>query len=104
MSSPENLLKATLNRLAARLEQKLTDTVAGLSAIAQEAPERLKKEWRLFQEEIIAESERLEKEFHEQESEVTVEPNMPKSDKIQEKIDRLRTKVSELSQKIEGTH
>ena len=52
MSSPENLLKATMNRLTARIGRKLVDTAADIAAIAKDAPERLQKEWENFQEEV----------------------------------------------------
>ena len=67
MSSPDSLLRATLNRLAARLSHGLADAAVGLAALAQDAPERLSDEWDLFQKEVIAEADRLEQEIEQAE-------------------------------------
>ncbi len=83
MSSPDSLLRATLNRLAARLGHGLADAAAGLALLAQDAPERFSKEWDLFQQEVIAEADRLEQESG------------------QDQIDRLRAKVADLNRQVE---
>ena len=64
MSSPDSLLRATLNRLAARLGHGLADAAAGLAVLAKDAPERFTKEWHLFQHEVMAQPERLEQTQH----------------------------------------
>jgi hypothetical protein len=60
MSAPQSLLQAALNRLRARLGSGLADSLAGLAVIAQEAPERVRREVQLFWQEVEQEAERLE--------------------------------------------
>ena len=44
------MLRATVNRLGARLGHGLADVAAELAVLAQDAPERIRQEWELFQE------------------------------------------------------
>ena len=69
--------------------------------LAQDAPQRLRQEWDLFQDEVRAEAERIERGDH-----VTVSTDgasAPEpSDNPQAVIDRLRATVADLSQAIEA--
>ncbi len=100
MSSSENLVKAVINRLSLRLGERMVSTAAEISDIAKEAPDRLKAEWEVFKDEIIAEANRLElkdkEEAQQKSSQQNSEFNQPKS-----KIDQLRSKVLKLTREIE---
>ena len=90
-----------MNRLAARLGHGLADTAAGLALLAQDAPERFSKEWDLFQQEVIAEADRLEQESGEvSETKATSSP-VSNQDQAQDQIDRLRAKVADLNRQVE---
>jgi len=90
-----------LNRLAARLGHGLADAAAGLALLAQDAPERFSKEWDLFQQEVIAEADRLEQESGEvSETKATSSP-VSNQDQAQDQIDRLRAKVASLNRQVE---
>ena len=104
MSSTDNLLKATLNRLGARFGQKLISSIAEIAVKAKEAPERLRNEWEAFQEEVIAEANRLDKESGEEIQNTKKESKNREPQTPQEKIDRIRAKVAELSNKLEDTN
>ncbi len=104
MSSPDSLLRATLNRLAARLSHGLADAAVGLAALAQDAPERLSNEWDLFQQEVIAEADRLEQEFAQPGDANTSSTQASEQDQAQAQIDRLRAKVADLNRKVEVKH
>ena len=103
MSSPENLLKAAINRLRARLGQKFIEVVADVASTAQDAPERISREWDLFQEEVRAEVDRLSNEEEDKSSKSAKDEDLfiPKNLESQDKIDRLRAKVSDLNRKLE---
>ena len=102
MSSPETLLKASINRLITRLMEKLLKKAADIADIAKDAPEKLQKEWGVFQEEVVAEAARLDKQAEKEKAErATNSQNTGKEDP-QQQIDLLRNKVSALSRKIEG--
>ena len=104
MSTPNPLLQATLNRLTARLGQKLVDAAAKLAVISQETPEKLQKEWDLFQEEVIAEADRLKTESHEGQVKKNFKTQHSKNEQEQEKIDKLRAKIADLNKKIEAAN
>ena len=61
MSSQDSLVQAFLNRLSARFGKSLSDFNSRLAVLVEETPGWLRKEWELFQEEVIAEADRLEK-------------------------------------------
>ena len=102
MSSPDRLLQATFNRLAARLGQKAIETAAEIAYIAKDAPEKIKQELDLFQEEVLAEADRLDKESAHEQSTEGLENTASNNESPQLKIDHLREKVAELSRKLEG--
>ena len=61
MSDSEILLKAALNRISARITEKLINSAQEFTEIAEELPQKIQNEWDTFKEEVIEESERLEK-------------------------------------------
>ena len=60
MGSTDAFIRAAVSRIGARLGHGLADAAAELAVLAQDAPDRLRQEWELFQEEVRAEAERLE--------------------------------------------
>jgi len=105
MGSPEAMFRATVNRISARLGHGLADAAAELAVLAQDAPERLRQEWEVFQEEVRAEAERLDQPGGDPVASPSDElrsPGLVNSDTSpQQVIDRLRAKVSEISQQLE---
>ena len=106
MGSSEALIRATVNRISARLGHGFADAAAELAVLAQDAPQRLRQEWDLFQEEVLAEAERIERGHHptsgaadESSSEHS---DSEQSETHQELVDRLRATVADLSQAIEA--
>ena len=105
MGSPEAMLRATVNRLGARLGHGLADAAAELAVLAQDAPERLRQEWELFQEEVRAEAERLDHSSTDSAEATQSQDESPVATTAdstpQPIIDRLRAKVAEISQQLE---
>ena len=101
MSDSEILLKAAINRIAARLTEKLINSAQEFTEIAEELPQKLQDEWYSFKEEVIEESERLEKKTNES-KEKSSEEQLSKEDSIQIQIDNLRSKVIDINKYIEG--
>ena len=100
MGSSEALFRATLNRISARLGHGLADVAAELAVLAQDAPDRLRQEWDLFQEEVRAEAERLEHPDQTQDTASATSPSQ-ESPSAQERIDRLRAMVALISRELE---
>jgi len=103
MVSSEKLLQATLNRLSTRIGLKLIASANEMAETIKTAPEKVRTEWELFQEEVFDEAERLQNESNAE----TSNPNKKEAqhserDTLQEKIDLIRAKVEELSNKLEA--
>ena len=100
MSDSEILLKAAINRITARIQEKLIKSAEEFSEIAEEIPQKLQDEWSSFKEEVIKESERLE-----QKTNLSKEKNSnqqsTKEDLTKAQIDKLRSKVIEINKSIE---
>ena len=101
MGSSEALIRATVNRISARLGHGFADAAAELAVLAQDAPQRLRQEWDLFQDEVRAEAERIERGDSAPMSTDGASSSEP-SENPQAVIDRLRATVADLSQTIEA--
>ena len=102
MGSPDALIRAAVHRIGARFGHGLADTAAELAVFAKYAPERLRQEWELFQEEVREEAERLERGDSSADVSDAVSMHGPTMESPQQVIDRLRASVADLSQRIEA--
>ena len=102
MGSPDALIRAAVHRIGARVGHGLADTAAELAVLAKDAPERLRQEWELFQEEVREEAERLERGDSSPVASDAVSVKGPTTQSPQQVIDRLRASVADLSQRIEA--
>ena len=101
MNDSEILLKAAINRIAARITEKVINSVQEFTEIAEDLPQKLQNEWSSFKEEVIEESERLEK-ISNTSKEKKSKEQLSKEDLIQIQIDNLRAKVININKDIEG--
>ena len=90
-----------MNRIAARVTEKLLNSAQEFSEIAEELPQKLQNEWLSFKEEVIEESERLGKKTNESKEKSSKE-KLNKEDLIQTQIDNLRSKVIDINKNFEG--
>ena len=108
MGFSEAFIRATVNRISARLGHGLADAAAEIAVLAQDAPERFRQEWELFQEEVQAEAERLEHGDAPappspgagiETADITTDsqPSSP-----QDLVDRLRASVAEINSVLEA--
>ncbi len=100
MSDSEILLKAAINRISARITEKLINSAQEFSEIADEIPQKLQNEWSSFKKEVIEESERLEKKKNSS-KEKNHNQASTNEDLNQALIDKLRSKVIEINKHIE---
>ena len=101
MSDSEILLKAAINRIAARITEKVINSAQEFTEIAEGMPQKLQDEWSSFKEEVIEESERLEKNTGTAKAQKS-NKKPTREDMIQSKIDNLRSKVIDINKNIEG--
>ena len=100
MTPPDALLRAAMNRLIARVGESVADAAAGVAVAVQDAPERIRQEWDLFQEEVKAEAERLQHEDQPRTAS-TADRSGTEPESLQQRIDRLRAQVADLSTRLE---
>ena len=96
MSTPETLVQAALNRLAARLGSSAMDVAAQFSVMAQDAPQKLQQELELFWQEVQQEAERIE-----QPQATSAEPTEATPENLQDQLDGLRAQVANFSRRLE---
>ena len=80
-------------------QKDFADAAAGLAVLVQDAPDRVRQEWDLFQEEVKAEAERLDRG-----GDVDTQASPASSveeESLQTKIDQLRARVSALGIRME---
>lgn len=100
MTPPDALFRAAMNRLIARVGEGVADAAAGVAVAVQDAPDRIRQEWDLFQEEVKAEAERLQQTSDS--GSASEQSSDPEShEPLQQRIDRLRAQVAELSMRLE---
>jgi len=92
-----------MNRIAARITKKVINSAQEFSEIVEELPQKLQNEWSSFKEEVIEESERLEKKTNASQ-EKSSNDQLSKEDLIQIQIDNLRSKVIDINKDIEGNN
>jgi len=90
-----------MNRIAARITEKVINSAQEFTEVAEELPKKLQDEWYSFKEEVIKESARLEKETNSSKGKSSKEKSS-KEDLIQTQIDNLRSKVIDINKDIEG--
>ena len=100
MSDSEILLKAAINRITARITEKVLNSAQEFSGMTEEFPKRLKDEWSSLKEEIIEESERLEKQSNSSKNK-NHNQQPTKGNITQTQINKLRSKVIEINKLIE---
>ena len=100
MSDSEILLKAAINRITARIQDKIINSAQELSEIAEDIPQRIQDEWSSFKEEVIEESERLEKKATSPKEKNSNQPST-KENLTKAQIHKLRSKVIEINKNIE---
>ena len=102
MTSRDALLRAAMHRVFVRMGHGMADAAAGLAVLVQDAPDRVRQEWDLFQEEVKAEAERLDRENGGRGVDAQSSPaSSVDEESLQTKIDQLRSRVAELGIRME---
>tara|TARA_B100001142_G_scaffold125951_1_gene127807 strand:+ start:741 stop:1064 length:324 start_codon:yes stop_codon:yes gene_type:complete len=102
MTSRDALLRAAMHRVIARMGHGVADAAAGLAVLVQDAPDRVRQEWDLFQEEVKAEADRLDREGSGHGVDAESSPaSSVEEESLQTKIDQLRARVAELGMRME---
>ena len=91
-----------MHRVLARMGHGVADAAAGFAVLVQDAPDRVRQEWDLFQEEVKAEAERIGREGDGRVADAVSSPvSSVEEESLQTKIDQLRARVSALGIRME---
>ena len=102
MTSRDALFRAAMHRVLARMGHGVADAAAGLAVLVQDAPDRVRQEWDLFQEEVKAEAERIDRDGGGRGVDAESSPaSSVGEESLQTKIDQLRARVAELGIRME---
>ncbi len=105
MSSSDVFLKAFLRRLSIRLESGLAEVASSIDSLIKEGPSHLRRELQDFYEEVISETDRVKEEESSKDYIEDLElMNNASADDPQKILERLRLKVSDMSQKLESKY
>ena len=96
MSSSKHLFEATLNILSDKTGKLLINGIEKAALIQKEVPEKIRLKLEKLQKEIIEESNRLSNNNNESNK------NESNNDSTQEKIDKIKRKVSQIAISIEN--
>ena len=101
LSDSEILLKAAINRIKARITEKVINSAQEFSEIAEELPQKLQNEFSSFRKEVLEEYERLERKSSPSKQKSS-NGKTSKENLIQIQIDNLRSKVIDINKDLEG--
>jgi len=115
MPAPQTLMQAVFTRLGARLGSSLMDVAANTAVVLQDAPEQVRRELRLFWDEVEQEAQRLEHHGADpapsggdggagsagQGSTPAVATAVPSTAEVQARIDGLRAQVAGFSRRLD---
>ena len=107
MPAPQTLMQAVFARLRARLGSGLLDAAANAAVVLQDAPEQVRRELRLFWDEVEREAQRLERDAAAADVDlawpVGHDPGspVPSAADVQQRIDGLRAQVAGFSRRLD---
>ena len=87
--------------IAIRVNKKILELTNDIAKFTKDGAQKIEKKLSLFQEEVIAEAERLDNESNEGSSTKSNQSKNWDYEEPQKKIDHLRSKVADLSRKLE---
>ena len=104
MTNSDYLLKAAIKKVSEKLNEIVVGKIEEASNIAQDVPEKIKKEFDTLKEAIIEEAERMENEVSNSRNADTSESNQDTylSDVLKE-IEDIKVKIDHFNRKMNNT-
>ena len=104
MTNSDYLLKAAIKKVTEKLNEFVVEKIEEASNIAQDAPEKIKKEFDTLKEAIIEEASRMEKEVNKSRNTNTSESNQdPKLSEVLDEIENIKRKIDQFNRKMDNT-
>ena len=104
MTNSDYLLKAAIKKVSEKLNEIVVGKIEEASNIAQDVPEKLKKEFETLKEEIFEEAARMEHEVSKNRNNMTSEPNQdPNLSEVLKEIEEIKGKIDHFNRKMNNT-
>ena len=104
MTNSDYLLKAAIKKVTEKLNKIVVEKIEEASNIAQDVPEKIKKEFDTLKEAIIEEAARMENEVSKSRNSDTSESNQDQylSD-VRKEIEDIKVKIDQFNRKMNNT-
>ena len=104
MTNSDYLLKAAIKKVTEKLNEIVLEKIEEASNIAQDVPEKIKKEFDTLKEEIIEEAARMENEVSKNINTDTSESNQdPNLSVVLKEIEDIKIKIDHFNRKLNNT-
>ncbi len=104
MTNSDYLLKAAIKKVSEKLNEIVVEKFEEASNIAQDAPEKIKKEFDTLKEAIIEEAERMENEVSKNRNTYSSESNQdPNLGEVLKEIEEIKGKIDHFYRKTNNT-
>ena len=104
MTNSDYLLKAAIKKVTEKLNKIVVEKFEEASNIAQDVPEKIKKEFDTLKEAIIEEAERMENEVSKSRNTDTSESNQdPSLSDVLKEIEEIKGKIDHFNRKMNNT-
>ena len=104
MTNSDYLLKAAIKKVTEKLNEIVVEKIEEASNIAQDVPEKIKKEFDTLKEAIIEEAERMENEVSKSRNTDTSESNQdPYLSEVLKEIEDIKVKIDQFNRKMNNT-
>ena len=104
MTNSDYLLKAAIKKVTEKLNEIVVEKIEEASNIAQDVPEKIKKEFDTLKDAIIEEAERMEKEVSKNRTTYTSESNQGTNlSEVLKEIETLKGEIKQFNLKMNDT-
>ena len=101
MTNSDYLLKAAIKKVTEKLNKIVVEKIEEASNIAQDVPERIKKEFDTLKEAIIEEAARMEREGSKSRNTENVESNQDRDlNEVLNEIEEIKVKIEHFNMKM----
>ena len=100
MTNSDYLLRAAIKKVSEKLNELLAEKIEEAANIAQDAPEKIKKEFDILRDSIIEEAERMERKVNTKENATQTKNQDIEITSALEEIEQINQKIELLNQKI----
>ena len=104
MTNSDFLLKAAIKKVTEKLNEIVVEKIEEATNIAQDAPEKIKKEFDMLKDSIIEEAARMETEVRKSKNDDTSESNQdPYLSEVLNEIEDIKGKIDHFNKRMNNT-